>query len=246
MQLERTAQVWGITGNLGGGKTLSAVQVAVQAMQSGYFVATNIELCMDEICRYCDGDWPRELYRRIDLESDDPNSWPVGDPRGTDGGRRVLIIIDEVAEWFDQFSSTSSAVKRFLSWLRHSSKRSQDVFLVVQRREYLAKSLRILIARWLWVEDLAVYRVPKLRVRIPFCGGMISRTIFDRYGNCVQRTEFASKKKWGKFYVTAQILSGTPLGVPYNVPSAVFDRAEVRTTRFALALALAWAVLRLL
>lgn len=246
MQLEVSPQVWGIAGNLGGGKTLSAVQVAVQSIRSGYAVATNIELRMDAVCEYCGGEWARRLYTRIDLEADDPDAWPVGDPRGSGGRRRVLVIIDEVAEWFDQFSATSSQVRRFLSWLRHSSKRSQDVFLVVQRREYLAKSLRILIARWLWVNDMATFRVPRLRCRVPFMGGYISRTVWDRYGNCIQSTEFSRKSTWGRYYVTAQILSGQPLGTPYDVPAEVYDAQRSRVRGVSVVLAVLWAVLRLI
>lgn len=218
MQLERTAQVWGISGNLGGGKTLSAVEIAVRSLSSGYCVATNIDLNIDLIANEL-GSWVRPLYVRIDLEKDDPMSWPCGDPRGSGGDRRVLVIIDEVAEWFDQYSSTSPAVKRFLSWLRHSSKRSQDVFLVVQRREYLAKSLRILVARWIWVEDLAVFRIPKLRMKIPFCGGFVARSFFDRLGNSIQPLEFCGKARWGRYYSTAQMLTGDTLGRVYDRPA---------------------------
>lgn len=217
MQLERTAQVWGISGNLGGGKTLSAVEIAVRSIASGYLVATNIDLDIDLICSEL-GEWARPLYRRIDLENDDPMTWPCGDPRGSGGDRRVLVVIDEVAEWFDQYASTSPAVRRFLSWLRHSSKRSQDVFLIVQRREYLAKSLRILVARWIWVEDLAVFRIPKLRIKLPFCGGYVARSFFDRLGNSVQPLEFCNKRRWGRYYNTAQLLTGQGLGAVYDRP----------------------------
>ena len=40
--LEKTSQVWGICGNLGGGKTLTAVSMAVEAIRSGYFVVSNV------------------------------------------------------------------------------------------------------------------------------------------------------------------------------------------------------------
>lgn len=233
MQLERTAQVWGITGNLGGGKTLSAVEVAVRAIASDYYVCTNIDLHIDILAREL-GDRVRGLYCRIDLEQDDPDAWPWGDPRGSGGSRRVLVILDEVAEWFDQFSGTSPAVRRFLSWLRHSSKRGQDVFLVVQRKEYLAKSLRILVSRWVWVEDLAVWRLPHFRIRLPFCGGLVMRYVSDRLGNSIQPLEFAKKARWGKYYNTAQLLSGT-MRMPYEVPPHVVVSGAV-----PLAQTLAW------
>ena len=53
--LERTAQLWGISGNLGGGKTMTAVQFAVNAIRDGYFVVSNITLNVDnpkEILKY--------------------------------------------------------------------------------------------------------------------------------------------------------------------------------------------------
>lgn len=218
MRLERTAQVWGITGNLGGGKTLSAVEIAVTAIQSGYYIVTNINLDVNAVTRYVGFD-ARQLYSCVDLESSIPDEWPCGSPRGTNGGKRVLVILDEVAEWFDQYSASSPSVRRFLSWLRHSSKRGQDVFLVVQRREYLAKSLRILVSRWIWVDDLAVWRLPKLRIRLPFCGHLCHRSFFDRVGNSIQPGELVSKAKWGRFYDTAQCLSSA-LGQPvtYSLP----------------------------
>lgn len=218
MVLERTAQIWGITGNLGGGKTLSAVEMAVRAMASGYYVVTNIDLHMDAVCRDV-GSRARALYRRVDLSAPDcrPDEWPSGDPRGTVGGRRVLVIIDEVAEWFDQYSATSPQVRSFLSWLRHSSKRSQDVVLVVQRKEFLAKALRILVARWIWVEDLAVWRIPRLKMRVPFCGGLVMRYVSDRLGNAIQPLEFSRKSRWGQYYSTAQLLAGS-MAMPYELP----------------------------
>ena len=242
MQLESTAQVWGITGNLGGGKTLTAVEFAVRAISSDYFVCTNIDLKMDEVCAVL-GSRARSLYRRIDLSSDDPNDWPSGDARGSGGSRRVLVIIDEVAEWFDQYASTSPQVRKFLSWLRHSSKRGQDVLLVVQRREFLAKSLRILVARWIWVEDLAVWKIPKIRIRVPFCRGLVMRYVSDRLGNSVQPLEFASKARWGRFYTTSQLLSGS-MSMPYEIP----PRASLCTTpigtRICWLVLLGWAVSR--
>lgn len=216
MELERTAQVWGITGNLGGGKTLSAVEMAVRGMTNGYFVVSNIELNLDRIAADF-GEHCLSLYQHVDLESADPNEWPTGDPRGSGGTRRVLVILDEIAEWFDQYAGSSPQVRKFLSWLRHSSKRGQDVILVCQRKEFMAKSLRILVARWIWVEDLAVWRIPKLRIHIPFCGHLCGRCVRDRVGNILQTFETTRKSLWGKYYCTSQLLAGS-MGTPYDRP----------------------------
>lgn len=206
---ESTAQVWGISGNLGGGKSLSAVCMIVDALKRGWYVVTNMDLRTDLLSKECGYD-VSSVVRRVDMEDSDPLSWPSGSPRGSGGNKRVVVVLDEVAEWFDQYSGTSPQVRGFLSWLRHSSKRSQDVVLIVQRKEYLAKSLRILVSRWVWCEDLAVWRIPVLRIRIPFCRGLVMRNVSDRIGNILQYLDCISKAEYGRFYNTAQCLVSKP------------------------------------
>lgn len=222
IQLERTAQVWGISGNLGGGKTLTAVQFAVEAMRMGFFVCSNITLNLDLICAHYGG-FCRSLYQHISLDDPlfDPFKLPTGSPRGSGGKKRVLVILDEVAEWVDQYSSAKDPrINRFWSWLRHSSKRSQDVFIVVQRPDYLNKVVRILISRWIWVHDLAVFRLPVLKMRFPFCGSLVMRNIFDGQKNRIGSVSFANKSHWGQFYNTAECLNndGSTYNVEYEVP----------------------------
>lgn len=209
IELERNALVWGIVGNLGGGKSLSAVSVAVRAIKSGFFVATNITLKLDDLAR-TEGRWVHDMYLHLDLDDPDfdPFKIPQGSPRGSGGRLRVLVILDEVAEWIDQYSNAKDPrIKRLWSWLRHSSKRSQDVFIICQRQEYINKVVRILIARWIWVDDLAVYRVPFLKMKIPFCGGLVMQNVFDRMGNKIGQVSFVHKSTWGRYYDTAECLN---------------------------------------
>ena len=212
IELERTAQLWGITGNLGGGKSLTAVQFAVEGMRMGFFVCTNITLNVDRIATYY-GDFTRTLYKHISLDDPtfDPFALPCGSPRGSGGKKRVLVILDECAEWIDQYSSAKNpSIARFWSWLRHSSKRSQDVFIIVQRPDYLNKVVRILISRWIWVNDLAVYKLPVVKMRIPFCAGYVMRNIFDGSSrNRIGGISLAKKSHWGQFYNTAECLNST-------------------------------------
>lgn len=232
LELERNALVWGITGNLGGGKSLTAVYFMVNAISSGYAVVTNITLNVDLlVSRF--GAWARDLYFHVDLsdETIDPFKFPCGDKRGSGGSRRVLCVFDECAEWFDQYANAKSPhIQRLWSWLRHSSKRSQDVFLIVQRPDYLHKVLRILVARWLQVNDLAVWRVPLLRMRLPFMGGFVVSSPYDRTGIRVGHAHFIRKAKWGRFYDTAECLNND--GAAYSTPYEV--HRVVKASRFPL------------
>lgn len=216
--LERTAQVWCITGNLGGGKTLSAVSMAVDAIRKGYFVVSNVTLKnLESISPYAS-----DLYQHIVVRDEDvdeygnlvtksefnPFKLPCGSPRGTKNGKRVLIILDEVAEWFDQYANPKSPfISRVLSWLRHTSKRSQDVILICQRREYLNKSFRVLVSRFLIVDDLAVWRVPVFKCTIPFMDDFCLVRTYDRAGHAIGKLRIISKPKFGRFYNTAENLS---------------------------------------
>lgn len=209
LHLERTAQVWAITGNLGGGKTLSSVALAVDSMSRGYFVVTNITLKTDVIASVY-GKRVASLYLHISLDSPDfdPFALPCGSPRGTKGGKRVLVILDECAEWVDQYSNAKDPrIARLWSWLRHSSKRSQDVLLIVQRMDYLNKVLRLLISRWIVVDDLAVWRMPVVRLRLPFAGNYVMIRIFDRSGRLLYSPTYCCKSTWGAYYDTAECLN---------------------------------------
>lgn len=223
IELEKNALVWGVIGNLGGGKSLSAVAVAVHSIRCGYMVVSNITIDIDKIVTDYNIPWARGLYQKISLDDPtfDPFKLPCGDPRGSGGKKRVLVILDECAEWFDQYTSAKDGrVQRLLSWLRHSSKRSQDVILVVQRQEYLNKSVRILVARWIWVDDLAVYRMPYLKIRFPFMSGYVMQNVFDRAGLKVGSVQFLAKKHYGSFYNTAECLNldGSTYNFVYEVP----------------------------
>lgn len=217
INLDRNALVWGVVGNLGGGKTLSAVAFGVSCMLKGYFVVSNITFNVDRIVSYYGHEWLRDLYQHVSLDDPnfDPFKLPCGSPRGSGGDKRVIIILDEVAEWFDQYASAKDPlISRIWSWLRHTSKRSQDVVIICQRREYIHKVVRSLIARWIWVDDLAVWRIPTLRFRMPFLRNKIMQNVFDRNGSRIGSVSFLGKSHYGQFYDTAECLNST--GAEYN------------------------------
>lgn len=207
----RTACVYGIYGHLGGGKSLTAVEIMHYALtRLGAQVTSNIRLRglpPETLVRY---HYIDDFATLGDEKDENGGYWalPCGSPRGSGGTDRSVIVIDEVAEFFDQYSSSSVQLKRFTSWLRHSSKRGQWVFLIVQQPEFIAKALRKLINQWIMCDDLDQYRIPVVRLKLPFMSGYVRRLVIDRYGNVISRgLNLGDKKYVGQFYDTAQSIA---------------------------------------
>ena len=244
--LEKTAQVWCVCGNLGGGKTLTAVSMAYEALLNGYYVVSNVTLNISLFEKSIP--WASKLYQHIVVSNDEyddngnlvshqdfnPFTIPSGSPRGQKGGKRVLVILDECAEWFDQYQNARSPMmRRVKSWLRHSSKRSQDVVFIVQRRAYLHKEFRILVSRWITVDDLATFRLPVLKCHVPFMSDFVFAHVYDKSDTRISGTILISKSRIGQYYSTSECLS-TFGGVSseYELPK--------NTPRFPLFLLILW------
>lgn len=235
LALENTAMCWAITGPLGSGKSLVAVATAVDSLRDRHtFVCTNIHFNLKAVSSFCGFDVrPYVLYFDPMAQGFDPTKLPCGSPRGYKGRDRVrcLVIIDECAEFFDQYSSAKdSRIQNFLSWLRHCSKRGQDVFLIVQHRDFINKSLRTLCARFVVCTNLSLVRIPLLSVR--FLPNVSVATTFDRYGNRGGlRPVFLRQSRWGRFYDTAEQISTcsgfSPPSIA-NVRGSIFDTYRYR------------------
>lgn len=198
---KNTANVYGIYGHLGGGKSLTAVELSVEFLRLGWTVTSNIQLYHIE-------KFPGKFQYIEDFATVDPWTLPCGASRGSADKFRSVIVIDEVAEFFDQYSSSSPLLKQFLSWLRHSSKRGQFVFLIVQQPEFIAKGLRLLVNKWIVCQDMQQSRLPILRIRPPFLGDFVARRIFDKYGNLISTgLSLAEKHNIGYYYNTAQSIA---------------------------------------
>lgn len=198
-----TAGVYGIYGSLGGGKTLSAVDFAIQFLKNRNFVVSNVAL------KNLEKSW-LSRYQYIDsLAEVDWPSLPIGSPRGSGGRKRVCIILDELPELLDQYANGKELwIKVFLSWLRHTSKNGQFVFLITQDPSFILKSVRLLCAYWIRCDDMAQLRLPIFKIRIPFMGNYVMRRLYDRDGNCLNHTmDLVSKIDIGKYYNTSQGLS---------------------------------------
>lgn len=215
--LPPTPCVVGITGSLGGGKTLSAVDIALYFINNFNLVISNIQL---------KNLTPRQTsyYNYIDdISKVDWFSLPQGSPRGSSGKKRVAIILDELPELLDQYQSGKEYwIKQILSWLRHTSKRGQYVFIITQDPSFIMKPVRLLCAFWVKCEDMAEFRIPVLKLKIPFFRDYISRRTYNKDGKCINGSlNTARKSVIGKFYDTSQGLS--LINSTSNVPNEFND-----------------------
>lgn len=199
-----SAAVYGIFGSLGGGKTLTAVDIALYFISNFNLVCTNIRLKNLSA---------RQLSYYSYLEDISKVDWfslPVGSPRGSGGCKRVAIILDELPELLDQYQTGKEYwVKTFLSWLRHTSKRGQFVFVITQDPSFIMKPVRLLCSYWIKCEDMGEFRFPFFKIRLPFFSDFISRRVYNRDGSPVSGVALDTSRKSviGRFYSTSQGLS---------------------------------------
>lgn len=201
--LPPTPAVIGIYGSLGGGKTLSAVDIALHFIRNFNLVCSNISLknlTHRETAYYQYFD---------DISKVDWSSLPRGSKRGSGGKKRVAIILDELPELLDQYTSGKDFwVKSFLSWLRMTSKNGQFVFIITQDPSFIMKPVRLLCAYWIKCEDMAEFRIPLIRLKIPFFKDFISRRTYNKDGTCINGSVNTARKSIvGRYYDTSQGLS---------------------------------------
>lgn len=204
IDLPKTAAIYGIYGTLGGGKTLTAVEIALSFINSFNLVVTNIKLKNLS---------PRQQSYYQFIEDISKVEWfkiPVGSRRGSGGSKRVAVILDELPELLDQYRSGKDYwIQVCLSWLRDTSKNGQFVFVITQDPSFILKPVRLLCAYWIKCEDMAEFRFPFVKFRIPFFRDFVSRRVYDRQKNPVSgfRIDIARKSQIGRYYSTSQGLS---------------------------------------
>lgn len=221
----------GIVGYMSGGKTLTAVEIMMNKIAEGHIVCSNIILNCKGVTGYLNIPcvyW-KQLYIQLTdnigynrIKEEDYYLYPIGTPRGSKdyNDRLVYIFLDEVSSVFDSITnSASSEIKRIAVWARHTEKRGQIVYLIMQFTSELHKRLRNHLTEIISCQNSSTMRLPIIHTKLPFfLRGYIVRTLYSGDGETV-----ITNAKWSSIdtrlytcYNTGQIVYGNLTGKSYK------------------------------
>lgn len=160
-----------ITGKIGGGKTVLAVEKMFNHMLDGGTVVSNIDLVWAEVVKLGlkrkGRHIQREQYQRLDL-NDDSTPWHHQIPWGT-RDCPVHVYLDEVHLFFNSrdWQRTAQLHRDMLSFLSQSRKACVDVTFIAQVASTLERQFRVQCEWEIYVRNFKDINIP-IFGRIPF------------------------------------------------------------------------------
>lgn len=156
--------VYFVTGGLGSGKGLAAVGKIREYARNGYPIAGNIDLYLDKLCTDINS---KTTYTRIPDRPTHLDLMSLGYANeGYDPYENGLLVLDELATWFNARSWQEKGRKELIDWFVHARKYGWDIIFMVQDIEVLDKQL---------LGSLMDYHVPMSdlsKINIPLIGGL--------------------------------------------------------------------------
>lgn len=241
----------GICGYMSGGKTYTAVEMMMDDLMNGHIVCTNIFLKCRGVSSYlgCSClEWKRNLYYLTDDPEEcsqwhhvffyDYSSYPCGSVRGNP--HKVCIYIDEASSFFDSIEvSSSSKIKEFAAWVRHTEKRGQFIFPIVQFPSDLQKRFRQHCTEYIYCANSEKIRLPIVNLNLPkFFHNFILRATMSSDGEKVLSPTVWKRRDPRIYdcYNTAQQLVGTNF---FTTQAHTFNRKKTSKWKIRLLIILA-------
>lgn len=124
--------VYVVTGKLGAGKSLAAVDRIQRYLFEGRKVATNLNIYPEHLVS-C---WNKtaEIYRVPNKPTiEDLESLPLGhDENGPNDARNGALVLDECGTWFNSRTWNDKGRAALLDWCRHARKKRWDIYFIIQ------------------------------------------------------------------------------------------------------------------
>lgn len=155
--------VYFVTGFLGSGKGLAAVSRLRDYAARGNPIAGNIDINLEH---FADSPYSKQSYIRV---PDHPTAHDLemlgdGNPDSYDEYKNGLLVLDELATWFNARKWQDKGREALIEWFVHSRKHGWDVIFLVQSIEVVDKQL---------IESLMEYHAPVsnlAKINVPIVG----------------------------------------------------------------------------
>lgn len=208
---------WGVTGKLGGGKTLWAVYKAAEYLRKGKRVAANIDLFSDKILYTIKDEQDVKLFRIPDSPSRrDLDLIGTGND-SSDESKNGLLILDECGNILNSRNYNDPERKKLIEWFLHARKLGWDCIFIVQNLSLLDKQIRDALIEY----KVVVNRMDRLNLPLLSSLGFKIPLPKIHYANIYYGTEaravtadkdFFRGKDLYNFYSTRQLLIGQGIG----------------------------------
>lgn len=155
--------VYVVTGKLGAGKTLAAVNEIRKRLESGKRVATNLDLYLEKLVNPFAK--KTNVIRLPDVPSaDDLNHLGLGYSGDFLGDEHNgLIVLDECAKWLNSRDYRNKNRKGLIDWMIHARKKRWDVIFIIQDVDAMDKQFRDLFCEFgVFCRRMDRYSIPGL------------------------------------------------------------------------------------
>lgn len=226
---------WGVTGKLGGGKTLWAVWMAVQYLRDGKRVAANIDLYPEHFLKNIKDEKDLRLLRIPDSPTRrDLDVIGVGN-ESSDESQNGLLILDECGNILNSRTYNDAGRKGLIEWFLHARKLGWDCIFIVQNLSLLDKQIRDALVEY----KVVVKRLDRLKV--PFLSTLGFKISLPQihFANIFYGTEsrsisadkdFFRGRDLYKAYSTRQMLVGEGIGADGEIKAVETLNDGVSTT----------------
>ena len=194
-----------LTGKIGAGKTLHAVEFIYEALCEGRFVATNIELNFSKLSLLAlkEKGVLLDLSQFVPLDLNKDPDWHKKIPCGVTG-KTVLVVLDEVHLFFNSrdYAKTDKLHLSMLSFLSQSWKAAVDVLFVAQVASQVGKQFRAQAQNEIYISCFGNFHLPILG-RIPLTQNVLTTRDLDSGAVMRKQKRDYPKKMFGCYETLA-------------------------------------------
>ena len=190
--------ICGITGKVGSGKSLLGLDMMLRHFAKGGCCATNIELDLDAVARWC---WKRghafdpEQYRLLELKQEPSfhKQIPCAAVFNPAPHQKILVFIDEAHLFFPsaEYRKLATVFQEIAAFVTQSRKFGVDVFLITQAWDTLWNTLRKQAELLYECRDMRKVKLPMIGAAL---GGVFGLTYVIRDEKTGERLDGGSTR----------------------------------------------------